>query len=283
MAQPSFTSIVISGGAMKVISTIGCYMYLEEHNMVGNIRNFVGTSAGSIICFFILLQYRSAEIITFMSENLNDKQINTFDMEKVFNLLSDYGISDGSNIVEFLERMLYKKLKVRDITFLEMTKILGKNFVVCVSNLTKETEEFMSVDTHPNMSVIKAIRASCSIPYLFNPVKFDDQLYIDGALYNNFPVNYFKENRLKDILGINIVQKNYQKTSDIISYSLFLVYSVINKVNKKTYEDNDKNIVTIDIEDTEWFSFQNLQVLVTKEMIENYTKIGYNLMKEKFT
>lgn len=283
MDKPSFTSIVISGGAMKVISTIGCYRYLEEQNMVTNIRNYVGTSAGSIICFFMILEYRSSEIISFMNENLNDKNINTFDMEKVFNLLSDYGISDGSNIIEFLERIIYKKLKVRDITFLELTKLIGKNFVVCVSNLTKESEEFISVDTHPNMSVIKAIRASCSIPYLFNPVKMNDQVYIDGALYNNFPVNYFKDNRLKDILGINIVQKNYQKTTDIISYSLFLVYSVINKVNRKTYDDNDKNIVTIDIEDTDWFSFQNLQVQVTKEMIDNYVNIGYHLMRDKFT
>lgn len=283
MDKPSFTSIVISGGAMKVISTIGCYRYLEEQNMVTNIRNYVGTSAGSIICFFMILEYRSSEIISFMNENLNDKNINTFDMEKVFNLLSDYGISDGSNIIEFLQRIIYKKLKVRDITFLELTKLIGKNFVVCVSNLTKECEEFISVDTHPNMSVIKAIRASCSIPYLFNPVKMNDQVYIDGALYNNFPVNYFKDNRLKDILGINIVQKNYQKTTDIISYSLFLVYSVINKVNRKTYDDNDKNIVTIDIEDTDWFSFQNLQVQVTKEMIDNYVNIGYHLMRDKFT
>ena len=66
MEKPSFTSIVISGGAMKVVSTIGCFKYLEEQNMIQSIKNFVGTSAGSIICFFILLQYRSSDIINFM-------------------------------------------------------------------------------------------------------------------------------------------------------------------------------------------------------------------------
>jgi predicted acylesterase/phospholipase RssA len=277
----NFTSIVIAGGAMKVISMIGCVQYLEEIAAVSTLKNYVGTSAGAIMCFFMVLGYKSTEIRCFLEQNIYDEDISKFDMNQIFNILSEFGLSDGSNIILLFERILYKKMKIKDITFIELTKAVGKNFVVCVSNLSKEKEEFFSVDTHPNMSVILALRASCSIPYLFHPIKIEDNIYVDGALYNNFAMNYFKDNKLRDIIGFNIIQKNYQKMTDIMSYSLFMIYSVINKVNKSNYNSADKNIITIDIEDTEWFSFNTLQLSISKETLNSYITLGYEITKKQ--
>ena len=276
-----FSSIVIAGGAVKVVSTIGCLKYLEEMGMIGKIKNFVGTSAGTIMCLFMILGYKSFEIVEFLKEVMKDNMISTFDMSKVFNIISDYGISDGSNLVEMLERILYKKMKQRDITFIDLAKTVGKHLVICVSNLTDEKEEFFSVDTYPEMSVITAIKASCSIPFIFTPVNIKDKLYIDGAMYNNFAIDYFKDHRLKDILGLNIRHKNYQNTSDVISYSLFLISSLINRVNKKNYDDVDRNIVTIDIEDNDCFSLNTLTLNITDDIFDSYMKLGYDLIKAK--
>lgn len=279
----NFASIVIAGGAMKVISTIGCVKYLEEHNAMSPIKNFIGTSAGAIMCFFLVLGYKSHEIEAFLLTNLYDENISKFDATQIFNILTEYGLSDGQNIVELFERILYKKMRVKDITFLELTKSVGKNLVICASNLTDEREEFFSVDTHPNVSVITALRASCSIPFLFHPVHLNDKTYLDGALYNNFPIDYFQDNKLKDIIGLNVVQTNYQNISDIISFSLFMVFSVINKMQKTKYDNTDRNIVTIDIEDNHWFSLENLQLEFPPELIKSYIETGYLLTKERFS
>lgn len=276
-----FRSIVIAGGAVKVVSTIGCLKYLEEMDLIGGIKNFVGTSAGTIMCLFMVLGYKSIEIVEFLKEVMKDNMISTFDMSKVFNIISEYGISDGSNLVEMLKRILYKKMKQRDISFIDLAKKVGKHLVICVSNLTDEKEEFFSVDTYPEMSVITAIKASCAIPFIFTPVNINDKLYIDGAMYNNFAIDYFKDHRLKDILGLNIRQKNYQNTSDIISYSLFLISSLINRVNKKNYDDVDRNIVTIDIEDNDCFSLNTLTLNITDDIFDSYMKLGYDLIKVK--
>lgn len=277
----NFASIVIAGGAMKVVSTIGCVKYLEEHNAMSHIKNYVGTSAGAIMCFFLVLGYKSYDIETFLLNNLYDEAISKFDASQIFNILTSYGLSDGQNIVELFERILFKKMKVRDITFMELTKSLGKNLVICASNLTDEREEFFCVDTHPNLSVITALRASCSIPFLFHPVTLDDKIFIDGALYNNFPIDHFQDHTLKDIIGLNVVQTNYQNTSDIISFSLFMIFSMINKMQKTKYDSADRNIVTIDIEDTDWFSLENLQLTFPPEMIKTYINTGYMLIKER--
>lgn len=277
-----FTSIVISSGALKVISTIGCIKYLEEHNRLLSLKNYVGTSAGAVMCFFMVLGYKSSEIQAFLEENLYDSNISQFDISQVFNILTNYGVSDGNNMIEMFQRILYKKMKRRDITFLELSKAVGKNLVICVTNLTQERPEFLCLDTHPDMSVIQALRASCSIPFLFYPVKIGDDIYLDGALSNNFPMNYFKENKLKDILGLNIIQTGYQDTSDFFSFSLFMVFSLVYKLNKYVCDDKDRNIVTIDIEDTEWFSLKTFQINFSKDMLRSYIDIGYQLIKSKF-
>jgi predicted acylesterase/phospholipase RssA len=277
----SFTSIVIAGGALKVLSAIGCVKYLQEKQVLGSLRNFVGTSAGAVLCFFLALGYKWDEILQFAVENLYNNDIMSVDVDDMFNVLTTYGLSQGESLKDFFVKALYKKLKRRDITFMEAAKSLGKNIVICVSNLTKEQSEYISVDTHPDMSVIDALRISCSIPFFFTPVTMNECIYVDGALYNNFPMSYFSSNMLKDIIGINIINKNYQKNDNFISFSLFILNSVISKINQTTYNDEKNNIVTIDIEDTPWFSFTTFSFSFPKEKIQEYVQTGYDIAKSR--
>lgn len=279
----TFTNIVISGGAVKAISTIGCIKYLEENNMMKDLKNFVGTSAGAIMCFFLILGFKSHEIQSFLEEHLYETSFIQFEIDQVLNFFHSYGISNGCNLVSFFEKILYKKLNIKDITFIELTKIIGKNLVICVSNLTNECAEFLCVDSVPSMSVITAIRMSCSIPFLFAPVHFNNCIYVDGALYNNFPIEYFniKDHTMYDIIGINIVNKNYQKYTDFISYSMFMINSVIKKINHKDYSNIQKNIVTIELEDTEWFSIKDMKISFPKEKMIEYIQYGYVNMQNK--
>lgn len=281
----NFSSIVIAGGALKVISVIGCIKYLEEHNLLNKLKTYVGSSAGTIMCLFLILNYSYKEIIELLVHVFSDENINKFDPEECFNIISDYGISSGKNLEKILENIIYKKLYVKDVTFMELSKLTGKNFVICVSNLTKEKTEYFNIDNMPFLSVIKAIRISCSIPLLFTPLSLDDNIYMDGSLYNNFPINYFEDNKLEDILGININFVNYKDTSNFLNYIFFLLNSLINdKINSKKTQINDnleKNIVTIEFNDDSWFSLMDLKLIFPKENWVNYINIGYNKIKEK--
>ena len=60
--------------------------------------------------------------------------------------MSTYGLSSGIGITRLLERALEKKIHIKDITFLELAKMTGKNLAVCVTNLSKDTTEFFDVD-----------------------------------------------------------------------------------------------------------------------------------------
>lgn len=277
-----FTSIVIAGGALKVISIIGCIKYLEEYDKISYIRNYVGTSAGSIMCLFMILGYNYTEIIDFFVHNLSDKNVNTFNPDECLELFNQYGLNSGTNIELLIKKILKKKHNDENITFLDLAKKTGKNLVVCVSNLSKEVPEYFNVDTMPNLPIATAIKVSCSIPILLTPISINDNIYVDGGLYNNFPIDYFKNNMLKDILGINIKLKSYQKTDTFLNYIMFMLNSLIIKANNlhTTINDNDKNIITLEFDDDVWFSFTELSIKFPSDKWVSYINLGYSKIKD---
>ena len=267
---------------MKVLCSLGCIKYLEEKDMLSSIKNFVGTSAGAMICFFLVLGYKSTDINTFLANHLSDPVIASLDPSQVLNILNDYGISDGSNFIELMKRILFSRTRLHDITFIELAKMTGKNLVVCVSNLTDEKEEFFCIDSKPNMSVIQALRISCSIPIIFNPVTLDDKIYLDGALYNNFPMNYFKNNnKLHDILGINIAVHSYKRTDNILLYILYMVFSLVTKVQESHFDDAEQNVVTIKIDTINWIHYDELKISYPEEKVDMMIKKGYEAIQQR--
>lgn len=278
-----FSSMVISGGAVKSLSSVGCIKYLEEIDIIKYIVNFLGTSAGSLLCLFIVLGYSSDEIIAFMCEQFQQEEIVQLDIDEVFSLFESYGISSGKNLTQFIANMLYKKLHQYDITFLELAKTTGKNLIVCVANITDEHEEYWSVDTEPNMNVSFAIRASCSLPLIFTPVNYKNKVYIDGGIYNNFPIDYFHANVIRDVIGINITTKKNQNTNpnNFFSYLNLVLATALKQLVKPYKDDYHKNVVTLQIHDETWISLSDMRITVPKRCLEANVCIGYERMKNK--
>jgi predicted acylesterase/phospholipase RssA len=279
-----FSSIVISGGAFKAISVFGVIKYLEEKCLIKNIKNLIGTSAGSIICFMIALGYTSNEMIQFIG-NLPDEitQFN-IDLDNILNVLDTYAIDDGNRIDLLLKKILKKKLFIDDITFLDFTKVTGKNLIVCVTNLTKAESEYWSIDTKPNFSVIQALRISSSIPLIFPPIKIDDMLYVDGGLYNNFPISYFVENeknKIKDLLGINVTSKLNQDLNNILQYTRYIINTLLAKMNIDLENDYKNNIINLSFKADDDIKIENCKLIIPKELIDEYVLYGYNTIKHE--
>lgn len=276
----SFTSIVVSGGAFKTLSSIGCLKCLEEYGIMQNIRTCVGTSAGSIISLAIVLGFTSNEIRDFILAYLQKDDISSFNVEEVFNIFTTYGLNTGANLEAFISAMIYHKLQVKDITFLELAKVTGKNLVICVANISKEHEEFWCIDTMPLLNVVKAVRASCSLPILFTPISHNGCMYVDGGIYNNFPIDYFKGNMLRDIVGINIIGKVDISTETFIQYMTSLFHTIIKRLTKDYKSAMRQSIVTLEFEDEMWISLADFKVHLPTETLDNYVNVGYFKMKE---
>ena len=83
---------------------------------------------------------------------------------------------------------------------------------------------------------------SISIPIIFTPIKYNDDLYVDGGLFNNFPINYCNH---KNTLGIAINIDSKQNINNIMDY-LKSNYRLYFKSNNNKNNFNKNNVIIIE-------------------------------------
>lgn len=280
-----YSNLVLSGGALRAVALLGAIKYLEELNLLKNIKQFVGTSAGSIISFLLIIGYKSNEIVKLFENNVDYITQFNIDIDNLSNILDDYGMDDCSRNKEKLEDFLYKKINSKTITFLELTKKFGVNFVVTGTNLTKRQTDYFNVDNYPNMNVIDALIISSCIPLIYKPITFNDCLYVDGGIYDNFPLKYFKNNST-ETLGIYVQTYYSNKNENFFNYFTNMISSVMDKLSYDEIEENNYNICLIFYKEPRSsdanFNMDDLTINVNKDVFNIYYNYGYNEFKKYY-
>lgn len=198
MTTSYYNTLVLSGGCMKSISSLGSLQYCYETKLLMGIETYVGTSAGAMICFLLAIGYTPIEIITYMCVNNVCKDI----CIDVRGLLDYSGAVSFAGIQEPLEKMTIQKIGYLP-TFADVKKSFNKNLVITTYNYTKGETEYLGYENNPTMPILVAIRMSSNIPLIFEPFEYMKNLYIDGGIIEHFPLRYAMEAD-KCILGILI-------------------------------------------------------------------------------
>jgi len=194
--------LVLSGGSLRGIAHIGVLKALEEKNYLKNIKKIVATSAGGLIAAMFVIGYSPSE---------QEEIFNTLDLKLLKNikgkkLFDGFGLDTGKKIIVTLEELIKEKNFDVNLTFEELfnhSKIELYLTTVCVND---RKLIYLSHLTHPKMPVIVGIRMSISIPVIFTPYLYENKLYVDGGMMNNFPVNFFKKEK-KKIIGVLLNQE----------------------------------------------------------------------------
>ncbi len=184
-----YDTICMSGAGIKGFSFIGALDYLNKKKFINtdNIKNWAGTSIGSIIAYVFVCGFSIIEMVNFIIEFDFTKINPDISIDNIFN---NHGISDGKRAEFILRSFIQHKFNVNDITFSELYKLTNKTLLIIGTNFTHSREEVFSHNTTPDMSVITAVRISMSIPVFFTPVLYNNCYYVDGSIKNNFPINY---------------------------------------------------------------------------------------------
>ena len=214
-------TLVISGGGVKGISYIGVLKYLDELKLKRtqleskkdfvedecdipkfNIKQIRCVSAGSIISLLYIIGYSYDELIDeILSKDLSDLK----DL-RIKNFLEKYGFDSGKRIMTWIEGLIIKKGYSKDITFRQIFEKFKIQYQVVTTNLNKyETVIFDNI-SNPNLKVTKAIRMSIGVPFIFSVEKYNNEIYVDGGLINNYPIKEF-DNKLDNVLGLKLVTR----------------------------------------------------------------------------
>lgn len=257
---------VFSGGGIKGVALIGAYEVLEEKGFT--FKRLAGTSAGAIIAALIAAGYTSKEMASMMKEmDLNEfldtrKTLLPFHLAKWLLLYFRMGLYRG----DLLEEWVGKKLARKGIyTFKDMPPDTLRVVASDLSTgrmliLPDDLEKYgISKETYP---VSRAIRMSCSIPYLFEPVKLRSlsgtNVIVDGGILSNFPIWLFQkeeQKQVRPIIGIKLSQRMEQQPKRKIKNGLQLFESLFYTMKdahdaKYISRKHERNIIFIPIEET---------------------------------
>jgi len=187
--------LALGSGSARGLAHIGVLKALKENNIT--IDMIAGSSIGALIgAYFAKYQdIRGLEEITL---NMEFKKLIRL-ADPNFFLLSK-GFIRGKKVEEFLEIIL------EDIDF----KDLKIPFFVVSTDI--ETGEEVIINTG---SVVKAVRASISLPVVFTPVVFEDKFLIDGGVANPIPIDILRKKGMNYIIASNVSRKlkRYSKSN----------------------------------------------------------------------
>lgn len=158
-SHPAKIAVVLGAGTSKGFAHIGVLKVLESHKIP--IHIVVGTSVGSLVGCLYAYGY-----------NPYDLQMIALGIKKED--VADYVIPDNGFIKgEKLENFVNARVK-----YIPMEKFKIPFYAVTTN--IQNGDEVIFGRGNPG----KAVRASCSIPGIFNPVLISDKYYVDGGVVN---------------------------------------------------------------------------------------------------
>ncbi|MCC3144620.1 patatin-like phospholipase family protein [Halanaerobium sp. Z-7514] len=210
--------IVLAGGGARGFAHLGVLKALEEKGIRADLISAV--SAGSIVGAFIAAGKKPEEIMEIMKEN------DFFDYAKV--TLPINGLMSLDNLNKNLE----EHLEAEKISELKIP------LYIAASNLvTGKIKYFKEGD------LSKIVQASSSIPVLFSPVEIEGDLYVDGGLLDNLPVEPLKD-QSDLIIAINIMPiEKTRKLDNLVEIAVRTFQLSVNRDQEKI-----KNAVDLFIE-----------------------------------
>jgi NTE family protein len=234
--QKTPVDLVFEGGGIKGIGLVGAYKVLEEREYQP--ACLAGASAGAIVAALVAAQYSAADLKTIMEElDFNDFKDKGWEdyfpfVPVTISILKDRGIYEGTTFSEWVRGKLADKgvetfedlirpgyeeaeLKYRYKLQVIVSDLTGKRLLV----LPRDAGE-LGYDNPNDFNVAQAIRMSMSIPFFFEPVKFNhlktgqEYLIVDGGMLSNFPVWVFDaknpEEAQRDTFGVRLVEPDPQ-------------------------------------------------------------------------
>ncbi|MDF5720579.1 MAG: patatin-like phospholipase family protein [Rhizonema sp. PD37] len=255
---------VFEGGGVKGLGLFGAVAVTEEKGYV--FENVAGTSAGAIVAALIAAGYKGTELKKIQNEvdylRFRDP---TLQQEipligSVLSLITEKSLYKG----DFFESWLHERLQEKNIsTFGDLVMEEYKDdpryrykLQVIASDISRGKmlvlpRDIVDYGINPDeLSVVKAVRMSMSIPFFFKPVTLTSSLgvssyIVDGAILSNFPVWLFDDgtpNPAWPTLGYKLVDPDMDKPHDIQSpLSLFtaMFYTMMEAHDARYIEDKN--------------------------------------------
>lgn len=179
---PVKIALALGGGAARGFAHVGVIKALEAQGITPDI--IVGTSAGSVVGSLYAAGYNGFELQQ-LAMQMDEGQVSDWS-------LPNRGVIKGDALQDFINK---------SVKYLPLEK-LKKTFAVVATNLhSGEMIVFRTGNTG------MAVRASSSVPGIFQPVSINGQEFVDGGLVSPVPVRVARSLGADFVIAVDISDK----------------------------------------------------------------------------
>lgn len=262
-------TLVLSGGGPSGVAYAGILKALTDYDILkrDELKCIITTSVGIIFAILYLLDYTILQIEKIVLETDLNKLLNTDDLE-IDDLLVKFGLFSNKQIGDSISSFIRHKTSKNDLTLRELYDLSNIKLIVKVYNVDKGKTEYFDYKNTSNIELTKLSMMTTAIPYFFQPVEYNDNLYVDGGLKGHFPIEVCES---KHYLGLNVKGGTTNRSNFGILKDLPILKFTMDLMN-----DRDNNI---DPDDNKIFTYHingglnfSLDINQRKKMIEK----GYN-------
>jgi NTE family protein len=219
--QYPFRNLVFKGGGIRGVAYTGVLEMLYEYDVLSRIERVAGTSAGAITACLVSFRL-PRETLFSLVETLDYKKVpqssDPFsepkflgrllrtmndlagDLNCTDRLLKKYGWYSSGYFYTWIQDVIAGQCEGNGMaSFAEFKRRGFRDLYICAVNASKNNPEMFSAETTPDVAVADAVRMSISIPLFFEALQFDGKkfgsgdYYVDGGIYNNYPIKYFDQ------------------------------------------------------------------------------------------
>lgn len=207
--KPAKIALVLGAGASRGFAHIGVLKILESNKIP--IHMIVGTSAGSFVGSIYAYGYNAFHI---------QKMSFTIEKGDIVDLtVPDNGFIKGDRLEEYINTLLNNT---------PMEKLRIPFYAVATDIQNGQEVVFGKGNTG------KAVRASCSIPGIFRPVKIGSRTYVDGGVVSPVAVNAAKRYGADFVIAVDISSdiedRPPEGTIDTLLQSISIMYSKLSSI-----------------------------------------------------
>lgn len=266
--------LALSGGGIKGTAHIGAIKAFEENQI--EISAATGTSIGSIITVLVAMGYTADQMLDLFNYFAKDifRAEPRYLMSNIKNLkrLLGYGALSGETIENVIDECAkYKGLyNITDIKMpiaISSVDIVNCKKHVFTNRIVKNDEKYIN-----NISIGKAVRASCSFPGLFAPCEFENYKFVDGGILDNVPVEELEKLKVDKKIAIKFPPDLTDNPKSAYDVAFKAIDVMFNEKDERTVKECDY-VINVKIPSGNVFNVKKIKDCYNKGYIETVSNI----------
>lgn len=176
-------TVVFAAGGARGLMSLGAASALWD--LIRDADEYRGTSAGALVAAALACGRHPDRVLEDLVKHPFQPRVS------VLEFFASRGLDTGQGLDDMIRALLGPNPPAK----------IPPGLVICATCLETRTPEYFSEKTHPDLDLVTALKASCSLPIIFRPVTIGGKTYVDGAVCDPFPMVPGA------LVGINFIEK----------------------------------------------------------------------------